>query len=462
MGDPLYWGESFEGQLGRPNPSANLIGVNQAYNMYSHIVRFLNYYLKGEIRMTIVLKLAIIIGLGYIFGKLATLIKLPSVSGYLIAGLVVGLLPIDLTGDANVLNTISQITLSFIAFGIGSEFVLSELKKSGKQIFIITIFEVVTVIALVFLVMFLLVPSSFPKFTGNERIAFSLIIATMSAATAPAATIMVIRQFRTKGPVTDTILPVAALDDVLGIIAFGIALPIARILVPLSTETALAPTFWNIVRGPIIEVGGSIILGLALGFVLSLVSKMLDPRDELQVKTIFFVLLALGLSNLLGLSPLLVGIVMGATLANLRTHANRSFRIINDFVPVFYILFFAIAGANLNLKVLSTVGLIGIIYVIARAAGKIGGAYMGSVVSKAEPNIRKYLGFALLPQGGISIGLSLLVTMHMPLHISTPINTIILFSILIYESTGPIFAKIALSKSGELYMADIEPEEIDD
>ncbi|MDY0276550.1 MAG: cation:proton antiporter [Acholeplasma sp.] len=404
--------------------------------------------------MNIILILSLLIGLGFIFGKLAHYIKLPTVSGYLIAGLLIGLLPIDFTAHTSVFNTISEITLSFIAFGIGSEFVLSNLKKSGKKIFIITLLEVIGAIVVVFAAMYLLVPSSFPSFSSNEKLSFALILGTMSAATAPAATILVIRQFKADGPVTKTILPVAALDDVSGIIAFGIVLPIARILTPIDPANALEPTLWNILKGPLIEVFGSLAVGLVLGIILSIVTKVIDPKDELQVKTIFFILAGLGLSLWLGLSPLLVNIMVGATLANLRKHADRSFSAMNEFVPIFYILFFTIAGASLDLSILTKVGLIGIAYVIARAIGKILGAYVGAVASKAEPTVKKYLGFALLPQGGISIGLSILVTKYLPENIATPIVTIILFSILIYESTGPIFAKLALQKADELFKLD--------
>lgn len=413
--------------------------------------------------MNIIIVLSIFIGLGFIFGKIASKLKLPTVSGYLIAGLLIGIFKkfINFEPHLPVLNTISEITLAFIAFGIGSEFIIGNLKKSGKTILIITVLEVLGAIVLVFLSMYLFVPIAFPNFSPQERLTFSIILGTMSAATAPAATILVIKQFRTKGPVTNTILPVAALDDVFGIIAFGIALPIARILTPLDPSNTIDFTFWNIVKGPLIEVFGSLALGLVLGVLLSFVTKALDPQDEIQVKTIFFVLIGLGLSQLLHLSPLLVNIMLGATLANLRAHSGRSFRVISNFVPVFYIIFFSTAGATLDLGILVTVGVIGFIYVIARGVGKIGGAYAGATISKADPKVKKYLGFALLPQGGISIGLSLLVTKYLPNDVAGPIVTIILFSILIYESFGPIFAKISLSKADELFKLDLVEEELE-
>lgn len=411
--------------------------------------------------MNIILILAVLVGVGYIFGKLAQKINLPTVSGYLIAGLLISVLPVNISEHIPVFDMISQITLAFIAFGIGSEFKIRELKKNGKKILIIATLEVIGAIVVVAATMFLFVPIAFKDFSFNEQLSFSLVLGSMSAATAPAATIMVIRQFRAKGPVTNTILPVTALDDIFGIMAFGIILPIARMLTPIdggASQFNITSAFAT----PLIEVFGSLLVGLILGVILSFISKRLDPRDELQVKTILFVLLGLGIAFWLNLNSLLICIMIGATLANLREHSNRSFAAVNDFVPVFYILFFAIAGATIDLKILTTVGVIGLLYIIARAVGKILGAWLGGVVSNAEPTVKKYLGIALLPQGGISIGLSILVKTYLPTNLADPIVTIILCSIIVYESLGPIFAKIALQKSGELYQAEApSPDEID-
>jgi len=374
---------------------------------------------------------------GFIFGKGAKLLKLPSVSGYLIAGLLLGpsLFNFVSSEEAKSFEIVSEITLSFIAFGIGSEFMLKDIIQMGKKITIITLAEVVGAISVVFSVMY---------FIFNQDFAFSLVIASMSAATAPAATIMVIRQYRAYGPVTKTILPVVALDDVFGIIAFGIAISVAKILVS-GTEFSI----FKIIGVPIYEIFGSLLLGLVLGVVLSLLTKKIDPKDELQIKTIFFVGIATGLSKVLDFSPLLTNIMMGATLANLRVFSNRSFSAVNDFVPIFYILFFTIAGAALDLKILYTVGIIGAAYIVARATGKILGAYIGAKSVNAEPQVQKYLGLALLPQGGISIGLSVIVMQQLPMY-SVQITTIIMASVLFYETLGPIFAKISIHKAGEI------------
>lgn len=387
--------------------------------------------------MNVILKLSIILVAGFIFGKGAKWLKLPSVSGYLIAGLFLGpsLFNFVTPEESKSFEIISELTLSFIAFGIGSEFMLKDIIAMGKKIAIITLAEVIGAIGVVFSVMY---------FIFDFPVAFSLVIASMSAATAPAATIMVIRQYKSYGPVTKTILPVVALDDVLGIMAFGIAISVAKILVSGHDFSVL-----TIIGVPLFEIIASLVLGLVLGIVLAVITKKVDPKDELQIKTVFFIGLAAGLSIWLKLSPLLTNIMMGATLANLRKYANRSFSSVNDFVPIFYVLFFTLAGASLDIAILKTVGLAGLGYVLARASGKILGAFLGAKAVKAEPTVQKWLGIALLPQGGISIGLSVIVMQQLP-QFAVELTTIIMASVLIYETLGPVFAKISISRAGEI------------
>ena len=390
--------------------------------------------------MNIYLKVGLVLLIGFIFGKIAHKLKLPSVSGYLIAGLFLGqsVFGVINVQESMTLEWISEITLSFIAFGIGSEMVLKDLASMGKKIMVITIAEVVGALVVVFSVMY---------FIFNQDLAFSLVIASMSAATAPAATIMVIRQYQSFGPVTKTILPVVALDDVFGIMAFGIALSVAKLLT--STEST---SIFTMITAPLIEIIGSILLGIIMGIILVLVTKRLDPKDELQIKTILFIAIGIGVSKYLHLSPLLVNIAMGSTIANLRSYSNRTFSALNDFVPIFYVLFFTLAGASLNLGVLYQVGWIGVGYIVARASGKIFGAMIGARAVNAEPTVQKYLGFALLPQGGISIGLSVIVMQQLPMY-SLKLTTIIMASVLFYETLGPVFAKISIQKAKEMYQA---------
>lgn len=387
--------------------------------------------------MEVLLKLAIVVVVGMIGGKIATKFKLPSVSGYLVAGLFLGPSFFDLVTKTDSVNfeIISELALSFIAFSIGSEFVYSEIKKMGKNVVVITLLEVIGAIAVVFSVMY---------FVFNQDFALSIVIASMSAATAPAATLMVMKQYRAHGPVTKTLLPVVALDDVFGIIAFGIALAVAKMSLNTSGSSGVMMFF-----EPVIEIVGSIGLGVLIGVVLAVVAKKQQTKDDLQIVSITAIALATGLSNWLGLSSLLTNIVVGTVLVNLLKHSGRVFGSVNDFVPIFYVLFFTLAGASLDLSILVSVGSMGIAYIFARGIGKYLGAFMGASIVKAPDTVRKYLGFALLPQGGISIGLSVIVRQQLPQY-ATMITTIIMFSVLVYETSGPIFAKIAISKAKEI------------
>lgn len=387
--------------------------------------------------MNIMLKISIVLAAGLLGGKLANRLKLPNVTGYIIAGLFLGSSFFKLLSEQELaqLDIVSEMALAFIAFSIGSELVYSELRKVGKKIMIITIFEALGAVLLVFVAMF---------FLFGQPLSFSLVLASMSAATAPAATLLVMRQYRAYGPLTKTIIPVVALDDVLGIVAFGIAIPIARLTMndaALSVGQSILHILW--------EIFGSLLIGGILGLGLTLIGTKLKARDDFQVTALVAIGLGMGCAKVMGLSPLLVNIMVGLMLVNLSPQHEKAFNAINDFVPPFYVLFFALAGAGLDLSVLKAVGMIGIAYVFARGIGKALGAFVGAVSTKAEKVVSRYLGLALLPQGGISIGLSILVRQQLP-EFAKEITTIIMFSVLIYEITGPIFAKIAIQKAGEI------------
>lgn len=387
--------------------------------------------------MDVLFKIGIVLIVGILGGKIARIFKLPNVSGYLVVGLFLGTSFFKFVNaqDIEAFSVISEFALAVIAFSIGSEFIIKDMLKFGKSIVIITLAEVVGAILLVFSVMY---------FIFNQPFAFSIVIASMSAATAPAATLLVIQQYRAHGPLTRTILPVVALDDVFGIMAFGIAMALAKLSVGQNEVSLL-----RMLVEPLIEIGGSAILGLILGVILSLIAKKATNRDSLQGTSLAFIALAAGLSKMLGVSPLLTSIMMGATLVNLVKNPKRVFSSVNDFVSPVYVMFFTLAGASLDLRILATVGLMGIAYILSRAGGKMIGAWLGAKSVKAEETVSKYLGLALLPQGGISIGLSLIVRQQLPEY-AVAITTIIMFSVLIYEVSGPIFAKIAIDKAGEI------------
>lgn len=424
--------------------------------------------------MDLVLKIAIVLLVGFIGGKVAKKLKLPEVSGYLVFGLILGPSAMLLfgggeglitDGDQNTLKFISEIALAFIAFSIGSEFNLNQMKRIGKKVNTITIFEVLFAILSVFIILFF-IPKPEPIMVGYQpfskgNIAFGLVLASMSAATAPAATLMVMRQYRAYGPVTKTILPVTALDDIYGIVIFGFFISIAQMLV----STTYIP-IWLIITKPFIEVFGSLLIGGLIGFVLSKVIDRFDKvRDDMQVISVIAILLGIGVSVLinnafkdynLGVSSLLINIMIGTVVANLVKKPSNTFNSVNDFTTPFYVIFFTLAGASLNLGIIKNsilISILAVAYIFARGFGKISGAFVGAHVAKADDNVKKYLGLALLPQGGVSLGLLVIVNKQM-MDFYPLISTIIMLSILVYETTGPIFAKLAISKAGEIHGLD--------
>jgi len=387
--------------------------------------------------LNLLFKICLVLLVGVIGGKIARLLKLPNVTGYLVIGLFLGPSFTEYVSavDIETFSVISELALAIIAFTIGSEFVMKDILKLGKSIVIITLAEVIFAIATVFVVMY---------FIFRQPFAFSIVIASMSAATAPAATLMVMKQYKAHGPLTRTILPVVALDDVFGIMAFGIAISLAKLSI--STETF---SLYNLVVEPMVEIVGSLLLGLILGLTLSFIYKKAKGRDELQAIILAFIGIATGLSNAFNLSALLTCIMIGATLVNTLHNSKRLFDAVNDFASPVYVLFFTLAGASLNLSILSAVGLMGIAYVFSRAFGKMFGAWVGARSVKADKVVTNNLGLALLPQGGVSIGLIVLVRQQLPEY-AVAISTIIMFSVLIYEVSGPIFAKIAIQRAGEI------------
>ena len=387
--------------------------------------------------MDINIKLGLMIIFGIIGGKISRRFSLPNVTGYIVAGLFLGPSFFNVLNEANqpMVDFVNEFALGIIAFSIGSEFRLADLKKLGKDVFVITVCEVFGVLLVVFSVMYFLLDKSF---------VFSIIIASMSAATAPAGTMMVIRQFRAYGPLTKTILPVAALDDVLGIITFGISLSLAKFSI--GDKATSVPMM---ILSPLIEIGLSFLLGLVLGLVFTYLIKRVKSKEDVLSAIITVILLSTGLANYLGLSPLLVNMMVGGVLVNYHNNSKQVFDNINDFAPPINLLFFTFAGAKLDLSVLFSIGALGIFYALSRAIGKIAGASIGARIVKAEETVVKWLGLALLSQGGISIGLSMIVARELP-GFSDEIITVILFSVLVFEILGPILAKVSITKAGEV------------
>ena len=386
--------------------------------------------------MNVLFALAIAFAMGLFFSRLIRYIHLPNVTAYLLAGLAVGPYVLNvLTTDMNSqLSIISDVALGFIAYSIGGEFKLSYLKEIGIKPIIITLFEGCTASLLVFLVLFLL----------GQPLPLCLALGAIAAATAPAATLMVIRQYKANGPVSKMLLPVVAMDDALGLILYAVMIALAR-----TIESGEVLTVMTLVVQPLGEIIGSLALGVVLGLILVYVLRFFHSRGNKLSLTIMMVFAAVGLSSMWDLSSLLVCMMVGATMVNLCKQSDVMLEQCDRFTPPLFLLFFVLSGASLDLAVLPTVGIVGVAYVLSRAIGKALGATIGAKIEKCEPNIVKYLGFTLIPQAGVAIGMARMCQTSLPEY-GTVINAVVLAGTLIYELTGPVITKIALTKAGEI------------
>ncbi len=388
-----------------------------------------------DISLNTFTNLALMIFAGMALGRLVKLIKLPNVTGYLLAGLllgpsVLGILNEDFLSSASL---ISEMALGFIAFSIGNEFKISYFKRVGIMPIVIAICE--SLFAVVFVAGALII-------AGFEA-PFSLVLGSIAAATAPAATIMVIKQYKARGPVTETLLSVVAIDDATALVMYSIAVAIATALSGGSASIS------QLVLKPVIEIGGALVVGAVLGFLFLLPLKSFKKDGNRLSLTVAFIFAGLGLSALGGFSSLLLCMAMGAIIANFSPDVNHIMKLSDKVTPPIFMLFFVASGAELKLSVLPAVGLCGVIYIVVRVIGKMFGASLGATICKADKNIRKYLGPALVPQAGVAIGLSLTASAVVPQY-ATEIRTVILCGTLIYELVGPAIAKASLKKAGEI------------
>lgn len=388
-----------------------------------------------NVNMLVYLAIALVCAL--LSSKLMKLIKLPNVTGYLLVGLLVGpycinLIPADTVES---LGIIPEVALGFIAFSIGAEFKFSYLKKVGKAPIIIAILESVGAVAVVDIALIAL---------GND-VAFSLCLGAIAAATAPAATLMVVKQYKAKGPVTETLLPVVALDDAVALMCFGISVAVAKTIESTGADENIAMT----IIAPLLEIIGALALGLIFGIIFRFAVKWFTGRGNRLAVTYAMVFVCIGLGDMLGLSSLLACMALGATLVNTSSVSDKIFEQTDRMTPPVFMMFFFLSGAELDISIIPEVGFIGVAYVIFRVVGKMLGAWSGAKLSHAEKNVQKYLGFTLIPQAGVAIGLATTAMSVVPEY-GQKIRTIILCGTVIYELTGPVITKLALKKAGEI------------
>ena len=388
--------------------------------------------------LDILFSLSISLFLCLISSKVMKLIHMPNVTGYLIIGLLVGPYCLNIISLETVeqLSIVSNIALGFIAFSIGAEFKLDYLKKVGRAPVVIDFTEALGAVLLVDLILML---------TGNN-IAFSLVLGAIASATAPAATLMVVRQYKAKGPVTNTLLPVVAIDDAVALMAFGVSVAIAKLFTSSNSGFLL-----NTLINPVVEIVGALVIGSILGIIISFLTKWFTGRGNRLSISIAIILLCISLSDRFGFSSLLACMAMGAFYVNLSKVSNKVFELIDRFTPPIFMLFFFLSGAGLNLSILPSVGFVGLLYIVSRVVGKVLGAGFGAKICNSDPVIKKYLGYTLIPQAGVAIGLANVAMTVVPDY-GEQIRTIILCATVIYELVGPIATKLSLKKAGEILM----------
>lgn len=375
---------------------------------------------------------------GLLVTRLTRLVHLPNVTAYLIAGVIIGPCVLNLLTSETLsgFSVITECALGFIAFSIGDEFKLSNLKAIGKPAMVITVLEsVFAVVAVMCITMAL----------GFEPI-ICIMLGALAASTAPAATLLVVRQYKASGPLTSMLLPVVAADDATGLIAYSICISIAKGIlnnVPFSFTTTILE--------PLGQVLLSLLIGGLLGAVLAIAHKYFKSHTNRMSLCIAFVMIGVGIADYLGLSNLLLCMAIGAIYVNIWNDSERILACIDDWTYPLFMLFFVISGAQLNLDVLPKVGLLGVVYVVTRFAGKFFGAWLGGTITKQPSVVKDNLGWALMPQAGVAIGMATMVLSQLPAEYGQLIQTVILSATLIYEIVGPLCTKSALKRAGEIH-----------
>lgn len=415
--------------------------------------------LFGNTSFPILLTLSIMLLFPLGVSQLTKRLGLPNIIAYLIAGILLGPSILNILQEQTLGNMefITHMVLGFVAFKIGLEINISKVMSHGRGIIITVLSESFLALVVVSLLLYFL--------TGN--LALSLILGALAPASAPAGTIAVIDETKSKGSLTQTMYSIVGIDDGLAIIIFGFMSPVAVFLLSNSgSDLTLNLSFWISLIEPLREIGLSILLGGITATLFILITRLKSFQNELMPLSFGVIILVTGMSQLLNLSEILSGMVFGLAIGNypkLEKLKDYEEEEIGFIIPLFYILFFTLAGANLHLKSVPALGLIGLLYVVGRIIGKTSGAYMGTSLGGFEPKIKKYLGFGILSQAGVAIGLALVVKhrfqglgpeinnsgLTMGDDIGNIVFTVITATSVIFEMIGPVLAKYALEKSGE-------------
>ncbi|WP_419175874.1 cation:proton antiporter [Desulfosediminicola sp.] len=409
--------------------------------------------------ITVTFCFAVLLASGLAASKVCQRFHLPSVTGYIIAGLILGptgfnLVTSDTTGDD--LSHFTQIALMLIAFGIGEHIEFRTIRQFTRSLKWISICEALaafTVVSLFIYSAIQLTGFTIAGWVPRDYIILSLLLGSIGVATAPAATLMVIREIKARGPVTSTLMAIVAIDDGLAIIIFGLVVSIAHQVLGQADTTILASFIASLV-----EILGSMVLGILSGTVLLLILNRMRDGGELVTAGLAVLLLCGEIALMLHLSPLLAGMSAGCLLVNKAERDVRVFRALNRFEPPIYVIFFTLAGTHLDFDSLRTAGILGITYFLATVTGKITGVYIGGVISDAPETVRRYLGLTMFPQAGVAIGLIFLLSSdQLLLPYSAIITPIVLTGVFISEMIGPVTSRFALTRAGEARIDRVSP-----
>ena len=384
-------------------------------------------------------------------------IMFPDVTAFLVAGVIVGPYALGKFGigfgspsELSSVNILSSIALGFIAFDIGSEFRAASLKEMGKSALFIGIFQAVAATVFVDGALILL---SLKLGADVLPLPAAVTLGAIASATAPAATLMVVRQFKAKGPVMDLLLPIVALDDAAGLVIFAVSIGIAQAM------TGGALNLVSVVINPIVEIICSVVLGSLMGYVLTMLEKLFFSNSNRLSMTISFVLMTIALSSRemyigqvrIAFSSLLVCMTLGTVFCNMCEYSEDIMARSQRWSAPLYAVFFVLSGARLELSVLADSGvmLVGMVYILVRCAGKYYGALISSTIMRCSENVKKYLGITLFPQAGVALGM-VVSAQSLGGEIGGLIRNIVLFSVLVYEIAGPMLTRMALTAAGEI------------
>jgi len=396
-------------------------------------MELLHHFISIHGNTTSILLLALILAAGFLMTRVTKLVKMPHVTGYLFAGILIGPGLLEWVDPETVqsLDFITDIALAIIAFSVGKYFKLSELKSNGIKAVGLTLFEALGALIAVMFLMRLIFSLSWP---------FCLLLGVIGSTTSSASTLMTIRQYNAKGPFVDTILQVTALDNAFALIAFNVCAAFLQ-----AIDTGHFSLFLLVL--PLVKNFISIALGFATAFILKyLIAKRNSDDHRLVVMMIAIVGIA-GACSALSVSPLLACMVLGGTYRNI-SDDEQLFRLLNFFAPPVLLIFFVVSGMKLDLQMIRVTGIMGVAYFFIRFIGKYVGSFTGAAALKLGTPVRNYLGMALTPQAGVSIGLAALGQRLLPPDSAVLLNTIILSSAVLYEMTGPALAKASLYLSG--------------